>query len=251
MKMCFLSEANYSNYAKRVKDFNIKRYLELGLDIPFYISTNVIDEFKEYENHPLIRVFDVNELRKNNTNSIENEPLPENPTGLYPSRYPWNLRRFILRKATEDGYNGLFFLECDTRIKSHLTIDDIQNILPKIYEPNTVKTSSARFVYKNRHPSQELFYYHKDYIDDLKLTFDESEYDTLDGTNQLFFGQDCESLMKFFDNWDFICDYGYEKTYGYKTGYLSNLSFVIPMSNFKLIHTDTPFETHHVYEDRY
>jgi hypothetical protein len=251
MRTCFLSEANYSNYAKRIKEFNIKKYLELGLDIPFYISTNVIEEFKEYENHPLIRVFDINELRKDNSNSIKNELLPENPTGLYPSRYPWNLRRFILRKAVEDGFNALHFLECDTRIKNHLNKEDIENTLLSLYSPNTVKTSSARFVYKHRHPNQELFYYHPNYIDDLNFTFDDDDYDTLDGTNQLYFGENTESLIKFLDNWDFICDYGYEKSYGYKTGYLSNLSFVIPMSNFKLIHTDTPFETHHVFEDRY
>lgn len=251
MRLCFLSEANYPNYAKRIKEFNIKKFLELELDMPFYISTNVIDEFKEYEGHPLIKVFDINELRKNNSNSIKNEPLPEDPTGLYPSKYPWNLRRFILRKAAEDGYDGLFFLECDTRIKNHLSSEDIKRILPTMYEPNTVKTSSARFVYKNRHPGQELFYYHQDYINDLKLKFDDSEYDTLDGTNQLFFGETTESLIKFFDNWDYICDYGYGKSEGYKTGYLSNLSFVIPMSNFKLLHVDTPFETHHVFEDRY
>jgi hypothetical protein len=121
----------------------------------------------------------------------------------------------------------------------------------KLYEPNTIKTSSSRFVYKNRHPNQELFYYHKDYINDLGLEFEDDQYDTLDGTNQIFFSENSESFENFFNNWNFICDYGYEKSYGYKTGYLSNLSLVIPMSGFKLINTETPFETHHVFEDRY
>jgi hypothetical protein len=96
-----------------------------------------------------------------------------------------------------------------------------------------------------------LFYYHNQYIEDLSLNFSDDDYDTLDGTNQLFFGKDLESFKVFFKNWDFITDYGYEKSYGYKTGYLSNLSFVIPMSNFKLIHTETPFITEHKFEDRY
>jgi hypothetical protein len=251
IKLCFLSEANYPNYVKRVKDFNIKRYLELDLDIPFYISTNFKSEFKEYENHPYIKVFDIEELRKNDEVSKKNEPLPEDPTGIYPARYPWNLRRFILRKAAEDGYNALYFLECDTKIKDGMDKNEIIESMISLYEPNTVKTSSARFVYKNRHPNQELFYYHPKYIEDLNLTFEEDEYDTLDGTNQIFLGKDTESLQKFFDNWDFICNYGYEKVDGYKTGYLSNLSFVIPMSEFKLIHTGTPFITNHVYDDRY
>jgi hypothetical protein len=251
MNICFLTEANYPNYVKRVKEYNIKRFLELGLDIPFYISTNLKEEFSEYDNHPLIRVFDIEDLRKDNEKSKINEPLPSDPTGLYPARYPWNLRRFILRKAAEDGYLGLYFLECDTKVKDNVVREDVMKHLINLYEPNTIKSSSARFVYKHRHPSQELFYNHKNYIDDLNLNFTEDDYDTLDGTNQLFFGENKESFLKFFDNWDFIADYGYEKSYGYKTGYLSNLSFVIPMSNFKLIHTDTMFITNHVYEDRY
>jgi hypothetical protein len=248
---CFLSEANYLNYVRRFKEFNLKRYLELNLNIPYYITTNLKEEFSEYENHPLIRVFDINELRKNNTDSIKNELLPENPVGLYPAKYPWNTRRFILEKAANDGYLGLFFLECDTKINQNISNNDLIKRLVDLYEPNTVKTSSARFVYKHRHPSQELFYNHNKYIEDLSLNFTDDEYDTLDGTNQLFFGKDTDSFKVFFKNWDFITNYGYEKSYGYKTGYLSNLSFVIPMSNFKLIHTETPFTTEHNFDDRY
>lgn len=250
-KFCFLSEANYLNYTKRLKEFNIKRYLELGLDIPFYISTNMKSEFKEYEDNPLIKVFDIDELRIDNHNSIKNELLPDNPTGIYPARYPWNLRRFILEKAANDGYLGLFFLECDTKIKDGVTKEDLLSHLHNLYEPNTVKTSAARFVYKYRHPSQELFSQHNIYIDDLNLEFNEDDYDTLDGTNQLFFAKSKDDFVEFFKNWNFIADYGYEKKHGYKSGYLSNLSFVIPMSNFKLINTDTMFITEHDYNDRY
>lgn len=250
-KFCFLSEANYPNYVKRFKEFNLKRFLELNLNIPYYVTTNLKEEFSEYENHPLIRVFDINELRENNSNSINNELLPEDPTGLYPARYPWNTRRFILEQAAKDGYLGLFFLECDTKIIQNISNVDLLKKLEDLYEPNTIKSSSARFVYKHRHPGQELFFYHPQYIDDLSLNFSDDDYDTLDGTNQLFFGKDSDSFKKFFENWHFITDYGYEKPYGYKTGYLSNLSFVIPMSNFKLIHTETPFITEHHYTDRY
>lgn len=251
MKFCFLTEANYPNYTHRVKEFSIKRYLELDLDIPYYISTNRKQDFEEFNNHPLVKVFDIDDLRKENAKSLQNEILPEDPTGIYPARYPWNLRRFILRKAAEDGYLGLFFIECDTKVVDNLDSDRLLTLMSNLYEPNTVKTSSTRFVYKGHHPGQELFYYHSTYIQDLGLTFSEEDYDTLDGTNQLFFAESTDKFVEFFNNWDFIADYGYEKQHGYKTGYLSNLSFVIPMSGFKLINTETPFATHHVYEDRY
>jgi hypothetical protein len=250
-KICFLTEANYPNYIKRFKEFNLKRYLELDLKIPYYISTNMVEEFSEYKNNHLIKVFHIDDLRKDNSNSLKNELLPSDPTGIYPARYPWNLRRFILKKAAEDGYLSLFFLECDTRIRFGFDKETLQDFLLNLYEPNTVKTSSTRFVYKNRHPNQELFYYHKNYIDDFNFKFKDDDYDTLDGTNQLFFSDSYENFETFFKNWNMIADYGYDKKHGYKTGYLSNLSFVIPMSKFKLINTETPFETHHVFDDRY
>lgn len=250
-KYCLLNEAHYPNYANRVKKYSIPRFLELNINIPFYISTNCIDLFKEYENHPLIRVYDIEELRKNNQKSRLYEELPLDPTGLYPARYPWNLRRFILEQAINDGYIGLFFIECDTKI--HPNIQNAETLLgymDKLYEPNTVKTSSARFSYANRSPSC-VFDSHAQYISDLNLNFPDSEYDSLDGTNQIFFGEDTESLLGFIHNWHMICDYGYEKPWGYRSGYLSNLSFIIPMSGFKLIHTETPFITEHAFEDRY
>lgn len=247
---CLLSEANYPNYIKRIKDYSIPRFLETNLQIPFYISTNNKSLFGEYNNHPLLRIYDIEDLRKDNNKSQNYELLPDDPTGLYPGRYPWNLRRFILEKAIQDGYVGLFFIECDTKIYPGLDSHKIIQLFDNLYEPNTVKTSSARFSYKNKSPAC-VFDYHSQYINDLNLSFDDSEYDSLDGTNQLFFGKDTESLQRFINNWHFISDYGYEKEYGYKSGYLSNLSFVIPMSNFKLIHTETPFITEHVFEDRY
>lgn len=249
-KFCLLSEANYPNYIKRIQQYSIPRFLESNLQIPFYISTNNKSLFAKYDNHPLIKVYDIEDLRQNDCDSQRYELLPDDPTGLYPARYPWNLRRFILQKAIQDGYIGLFFIECDTKLYPDLDSTQLTNLLENLYEPNTVKTSSARFCYKNRSPSC-VFDYHDKYISDLGLIFNDEDYDSLDGTNQIFFGKDTESLLKFIDNWHFICKYGYEKDYGYRSGYLSNLSFVIPMSNFKLIHTETPFITEHIFEDRY
>lgn len=252
MKICFATEANYLNYTNRVKKYNIDRFLRLGLEnVPFYISTNLKKEFQEYESHSSVRVFDVNELRINDIKSQTYELLPEDPTGLYPARYPWNLRRFIIRKAAEDGFDAVFFLECDTKVSENIEKDKLLTCLQNLYEPDTVKTSSSRFVYKTRHPGQELFHLHEEYMRELNLNFTDDQLDTLDGTNQLFFGQNPQSLLKFLDNWDFMANFGYERLRGYKTGYLSNLSFVIPMSGYRLIHTDTPFVTDHVFEDRY
>jgi len=222
---CFLSEANYPNYVNRIQQYSIPRYLELNINIPFYISTNYKNLFKEeYLNHEYIKIYDIEELRKNNIKSQNYELLPSDPTGIYPARYPWNLRRFILEKAIDDGYLGLFFIECDTKIHPGINKNRLIELMNNLYN---------------------------EYIKDLKLNFNDEDYDSLDGTNQLFFGKDTESLKQFINNWHLISDYGYEKPWGYKSGYLSNLSFIIPMSNFSLIHTTTPFITEHEFEDRY
>lgn len=250
-KFCLLSEANYPNYVKRIQQYSIPRFLELDLDIPFYISTNCKDLFdNQYLDHPKLKIYDIESLRDNNQKSKEYELLPKDPRGLYPALYPWNLRRFILEKAALDGYNGLFFIECDTKIYPGLDGSKLLELMNALYEPNTVKTSSARFVYANRSPSC-VFDSHAKYIEDLNLSFNDDQYDSLDGTNQLFFGATSDSLLTFINNWHKICDYGYEKQWGYKSGYLSNLSFVIPISSFRLIHTATPFITEHAFEDRY
>lgn len=245
---CLVSEANYPNYVKRIKQFSIQRYLELDLQIPFYISTNFINEFKEFENHPHIRVYDIDDLRSQNVNSLSNEILPIKPIDLYPKKYPWNLRRFILRKAAQDGYIGLIFTECDTKISDFMDNKSIKEEFLSQYEENTVKTSTKIFDYEFM-KFDEMFLNHQNYIDDLKLTF--MNYRTLDGGNQLYFGKNKESLMNFFNNWDYITDYGYQKEYGYKNNYLSNLSFVIPMSDFNLKFEMNSFITQHVHSDRY
>lgn len=250
-KFCFLSEANYPNYVKRLKNYNLKRYLELNLNIPFYISTNMPSEFHEYKDNDLIRVFDINTLREKNKHSLANETLPTNPTGLYPSKYPWNLRRFILRRAAEDGYNGLFFLECDTKISENIGKDSLIEYMNNVFEEQTVKTSASRFVYSDRYDGQELFGYHDAYIDELNLDFNDEQYDTLDGTNQMFFGKNPNSIIKFVDVWDDITKYGYDCEHGYKNGYLSNLSIVMPISGYTLKNEESPFITEHHFEDRY
>lgn len=250
-KLCFVAECMYPNYVNRFKNYNLKRYLELDLNIPYYVQTNMVEEFSDYKNHPYIRVYDVNELRKYNSSSNTHELLPESPIGLYPAKYPWNLRRFILEKAAEEGYLGLFFTECDTKIKESFNRENLLKLMVDLYEPNTVKTSAHVFVYKNRNPSNEVFYYHDRYISDLNLNFEEDQYNSLDGTNQLFFAKEKQDFKKFFDNLHFLVDYGYTKEYGYKNTWISNLSFNIPMSNFELKYESAcPFITEHKFEDR-
>lgn len=249
--MCFLYEAIYDNYINRLKTYSLKRYFELDLDIPVYISTNDVNKFSEYANDSRIRIFDINELRRDHPTSFKYENLPSVPPENFYYYFPLNLRRFIMKQAIEDGYTSLFALECDVKIMDGLDQISFINWAQDLYEPNTVKTSCSIYPYPNSVNSNHLHCSHDQYISDLNLNFEPSQYDTPDGPMLCFFGKDTASLQKFYNIWDELTTYGYEKPYGYTRMNLSNLSFTIPMSGFRLQSQSCPFQIEHHYEDRY
>jgi hypothetical protein len=255
MKICFATEVTYLNYVNRIKLSSLKGFLDKKLyefDISYYISTNLIDEFKEFESNDFVRVFDIEKLREKNDNSKKLESLPEDPRGLYPSRYPWNLRRFIIEKAAIDGFDYVIYVDADNQFQVHLTGEQIYNELKQKYEPNTVKTNSAIFKYSNKTPD-DVFNYHDDYIKHFNLNYNVDDYDTLDGPCQVFIGETNKDILKFVDNWHKFTTFGYEKEFGYGYGNNKhgNLSFVIPTSGFKLKWESFPFYPNHKIEDRY
>lgn len=255
MKICFATEVTYSNYVNRIKVSSLKDFLDKKLyefDISYYISTNLPNEFNEYESNDFIKVFDVEDLRKNNIKSKELELLPEDPTGLYPAKYPWNLRRFIIEQAAMDGFDYILYVDADNQFHAHLTGEQIFNELKQKYEPNTVKTNSTIFRYSNKAPA-DVFKYHNNYIKHFDLNYSVDDYDTLDGPCQVFIGQTNQDILKFIDNWHNLTTFGYKKEFGYGYGNNKhgNLSFVIPISEFKLKLESFPFYPNHKVEDRY
>lgn len=255
MKICFATEVTYPNYVNRIKVSSLKDFLDKKLydfEISYYISTNIPNEFSEYESNKFIKVFDVEKLRENDINSKELELLPEDPTGLYPARYPWNLRRFIIEQAAKDGFDYILYVDADNQFHIHLTGEQIFNELKHKYEPNTVKTNSAIFRYSNKAPD-DVFNFHNDYIKHFNLNYNIDDYDTLDGPCQVFIGQTNQDILNFIQNWHKFTIFGYEKEFGYGYGNNKhgNLSFVIPTSGFKLKWESFPFYPNHKMEDRY
>ncbi len=255
MKICFATEVTYPNYVNRIKLSSLKDFLEKKLNefgISYYISTNLPNEFSEYDDNEYVKVFDVEDLRKDHIKSQEYELLPEDPTGLYPSRYPWNLRRFIIEQAAKDGFNYIIYIDADTQFQPQLSGVEIVDMLKVRYEPNTVKTNSTIFRFSNKTPD-DVFNYHENYIKHFNLNFDVDDYDTLDGPCQVFIGKDNTDILKLTENWCHYTNFGYEKEYGFGYGNNKhgNLSFVIPLSGFKLKWESFPFYPNHKYEDRY
>jgi hypothetical protein len=253
-KICFVLDTHYPNYTSRLKKTSLKDYIECHLyekGIGFIITTNRVEDFKEYSNFG-IHVYDINEIRKNNPISLKYEILPEDPTGIYPSKFPWNLERFALKKAAELGYNVVINLDSDVIFNTTHDAITFIDFINNIYEENTIITNQAIFKYE-KGSLNEIFHLHEKYKKHFNLNFEDKEYDTLDGPVIIYMGKTSDDILRYQKIWDDLTNFGYEKKYGF--GYdgivCGNWSLSIPMSNFKLKWKSLPLTPIHNYQDRY
>lgn len=250
----FATEVTYQNYCNRLKLSALKYYLDSGLSnfgIKYHISTNMPDEFNEYSGNSNIYIYNVNDLRKDCPESFAYEKLPEDPKGLYPAKYPWNLRRYIIKQAALSGSNYVIYLDADN-IFTSIETDYLYNILIDNYEPNIVSTNQCIFKYQNKAPG-DVFEHHEMYIKHFNTNYSIEDHDTIDGPVQVFMGESSSDIVRFIDKWTELTVFGYEKPLGvgYGNNKHGNLSFVIPMSNFKLKWKNFPFQPNHIFSDRY
>jgi hypothetical protein len=253
-KICFVLDTHYKNYTNRLKKTSLNDYIQNNLKdlgVGFLITTNRPQDFIGYENYGIM-VYDINELRSENLISLEYEILPEDPTGIYPSKFPWNLERFGLRKAAQLGYNVVVNLDSDVLFntpKDALTFVDFIN---SIYEENTIKTNQAIFKYEIN-STNEIFHLHEHYKKFFDLKFDKDQYDSLDGPVIIYMGKTSDDILRFENIWNNLTEFGYKKEFGF--GYegivCGNWSLCIPMSGFKLKWENIPLNPIHKYEDRY
>jgi len=255
MKICFACDVHYSNYTKRIQESSLKSFLDFKLyeyDIHYYVSTNRPDDLSHLDGVNNVKIFDINELRKDNLKSIKYELLPINPVGIYPSKFPWNLRRFVIEQAALDGFDYIIYTDADMVFKQDITPEHFVEILKLRYEPNKVKSNVHIFEYSEDSTS-EVFEKHSLYLKTLNFDFSKHSLNTIDGPAMVFMGETNKDIINLVNIWHKFTDYGYEKPngFGYDNFFIANLSFVIPMSNFEVISCDFPFYSNHVFEDRY
>jgi len=253
-KICFVLDCHYSNYTNRLKTTSLKNFIDLKLNeygVHFLISTNQPEDFKDFESE-YIKIFDINELRKDNEVSLTYELLPDDPTGIYPSRFPWNIERFILKKAGELGFNIVINLDSDVIIDERFTSEYIIQHIENSFVENTVMTNQALFSYEEN-STNEIFNLHNRYIEHFNLDFKTEEYNSLDGPVVIYMGKTSDDILRYAENWDMLTSFGYTKPlgFGYENIVCGNWSLCIPMSNFKLKWHDFPLTPHHKFEDRY
>lgn len=247
-------DSHYPNYVKRLKENILNSFLELKLSnygFGLLISTNSPQYFGGLTDEN-IKIFDINELRKDFPVSLEYEILPENPNGIYPSKFPWNLERFILKKAGELGYNYIINLDSDVILHKIDSGERLLEILNSIYEENVLATNQSLYNYV-KNTQNEIFHLHDKYIKHFNLNFEESKYTTLDGPVLVYMGKSSSDIIKFFEIWNSFVEFGYKKEFGFGYGNIvcGNWSLTIPNSNFTLKRLDLPFIPNHKYEDRY
>jgi len=255
MKICFASDVHYPNYTKRIQEATLKCFLDTELyeyDIHYYISTNRPKDLEHYNNVNNVKVFDINELRSKNVVSQKFELLPDNPVGIYPGKYPWNLRRFVIEKAAKVEFDYIIYVDADTILNGNITGEQIVNELKSKYQENKVKSNAAIFEYEEN-STAEHFAQHKKYFEILDMTFQKNELKTLDGPCMVFMGKTNKDILNLVDVWHKFTDFGYQKElgFGYGNNFHGNLSFAIPISGFEVLHEQFPFYPNHVFEDRY
>lgn len=252
-KICFVFDCHYPNYTKRLKSNIVKSFQELNLNslgIGLLISTNRPQDFDNISEG--IKIYDIEELRKDYPVSQEYEILPEDPTGLYPGKFPWNIERFILKKAGELGYNYVINLDSDVVFKFINSAEHLVEVLNSFYEENVVATNQALYEYV-KGTNNETFHLHDQYINYFGLKYEESEFMSLDGPVLAYMGKTNEDIIRFSDIWNNFTEFGYKKEHGFGYGNIvcGNWSLTIPSSEFKLKWKDLPFVAHHNYQDRY
>lgn len=255
MKICFACDVHYGNYTKRIQESALKCFLDFKLyeyDIHYYISSNRPMDLIHLDGVNNVKIFDINELRKNNTNSVKYEILRKNPVGTYPGIFPWNLRRFVIEKAAQDGFDYIIYTDADLVFRDDINPSDFVKILKSRYSPNKVKSNVHIFQYSVDSTS-EVFSLHDKYLKNLDYDFTNKDLNTVDGPVMVFMGETNKDILKLVNVWHDITNFGYEKKlgFGYDNFFIANLSFVIPMSDFKLESEDFPFYPNHIFEDRY
>jgi hypothetical protein len=251
-KICFVLDTHYPNYTNRLKTTSLKQYFDYGLNdigVGFIITTNRPDDFLEYEKKG-VKVYNIDEIR--NQNSLNYEILPENPTGIYPSKFPWNLERFGLRKAAELGYNIVINLDSDVVFNPPYDFENFVNLINELFEENCVVTNQGIFIYE-KGSTNEIFHLHDKYIKHFNFNFKNDELTSMDGPVIIYMGKTNDDIIRYCDNWDILTDFGYKKEFGfgYENIVCGNWSLCIPMSGFKLKWKSLPFTPFHKFEDRY
>jgi hypothetical protein len=205
-KICFVSEANQPNY---VEQFNNKiNSLPDWFDFSYYVST---DNLRSVTNaYSKLKVFDIAELQKRTEQTEQYEQIQR---GSKLMKYPSNVRRHIIHKAFEDGFNYVIWNDCDVFLKTDEDrfIKEMQNL-----EINTIYTQNS--IYRiNKSSNQHPFGGCDRVLSDFNISDLKNRMKIHDGPTAIYYF-DRDVQRKYIEAWDNITLYGYQKPYSHQRG---------------------------------
>lgn len=205
-KICFVSDANQENY---IRQFNKKiESLPDDFDFDYYVSTTNSDMITN--KYDKLKVFDSNEMMKRDHRMEKYEFLTKNMKLYF---YPSNIRRHIINKAFEDGYDYVVWNDCD--VKFNTTKENFINELKK-YEINKIYTQCSIYRYGNN-GNQSPFDNCDRVIEDFNNKKSKNDLKVHDGPVAVYY-LDKQKQKDYIKTWDDVTFYGYEKPYSTQRG---------------------------------
>jgi hypothetical protein len=202
--VCFVTEANQENY---VNQFNNKiENLPEDFDFTYYVSSNLPNRItKKYNN---LKIFNLEELQDRDMRTKQYEVITDNMPFFH---YPNNIRRHIINKAFEDGFEYIVWNDCDVEFitTKNFFLEEL-----KTFKINTIYTQHCIYRYgtsTNQRPFEGC---------DVVLKYFDSEnkkpqLKIHDGPTAIYFF-DKRTQKKYIEKWDDIVLYGYENPYSHQ-----------------------------------
>ena len=205
-KICFVSEANQPNYTTQ---FNKKiKSLPPWFNFSYYVSTD--DPQSITNTYSKLKVFDITDLQKRTEETKKYEQI-QRDSKLF--KYPANIRRHIIHKAFEDGFNYVVWNDCDVFLKTNEDkfLKEIQN-----FEINTIYTQNS--VYSiNKSMNQSPFKGCDKVLSKFNICELKERMKIHDGPTAIYY-LDKSVQKKYIKTWDEITLYGYQEPYSHQKG---------------------------------
>lgn len=241
-KICFVTDAHQEKYAVKFNKKIQKFAPELNESFQYYVCSDRTDLIEDFD---FVKKFELSKLQDRHPETKEYEAISD--TVKY-REYPWNLRRHIIYKALEDGFDYVIWNDCD------VTLCDSQEALKlelDEYKPNNIYTEQTIWNY-GKQPERIEFSGFRKAVADLGLVTNESELSTHDGPSAIYV-LDHEHRKRFIENWDRVTLYGYQENYyGQPNWFIPNLVYALGLSDIKVLSAKRKlFRVDHVDADRY
>lgn len=240
MKVCLATCVHYEKYLNQFKIKLLRSYLESNIPFPLYVDTNMSHAVGK---HPNVHVFDTSSLQDPQSRILEELPL----SPPYYNHYKWNLRRFIIKRAAQDGYNIILYSDVDAILLS----DNLEERVMAEYKENCFKSASYIWEYQQV-PENSVFRHFWQYQADFPhwgLTTHNLK--AIDGPTNYYFGKSTSDIIQLINRWSEIVYATYNLNYGDRNFFIENQSMALNSLRWSIEPSDHFHRIEHDIHNRY